>query len=159
MYRVPNRVGCSVALAAALLAGAVPAEAASPLEGMQLLPGYVHQPLQGIDSVVGRIVKKDGLTLTYEIGSLPQPGGLRLGGQFSDRPKQVPPARLRWYREQLVHGQPVHIAYLKDDSLMVSFPLKGMNIHTKVTSTSEMADALLMILTYPGVKPEKPAAE
>lgn len=147
----PPVLVASALTAAVCLACALPANAAeNPLGGMQLLPGYVHQPLQGIDSVVGRITKKDGLTLTYEIGSLPQPGGLRLGGQFSDRPKQVPPERLRWYREQVVHGQPVHLAYLKDNSLMVSFPLKGMNVHTKVENADEMAEALLMLLTYPG---------
>ncbi|MCA9117394.1 MAG: hypothetical protein KDA79_20130 [Planctomycetaceae bacterium] len=147
----PPVLVASALTAVVCLACALPANAAeNPLGGMQLLPGYVHQPLQGIDSVVGRITKKDGLTLTYEIGSLPQPGGLRLGGQFSDRPKQVPPAQLRWYREQVVHGQPVHLAYLKDNQLMVSFPLKGMNVHTKVENADEMAEALLMLLTYPG---------
>ena len=34
---------------------------ASPLDEMQLLPGYKHVPLQGIDSVVGKIEKRGWL--------------------------------------------------------------------------------------------------
>lgn len=117
--------------------------------GMRLLPGYLHQPLQGFDSIVGKIAKKDGLQISYEIGSIPKPGGLSLGGQFSDRPKRTPKNLLRWYREQIVNGQPVHLAYRKDNILLVSYPKKGMNLSVKISSADEMAEALLMILTYP----------
>ncbi len=120
--------------------------------GIQLLPGYKHEKLQGIDSIVGRIAKPGGLTIHYEIGAIPQ-GGLRFGGSFVDRPKKVPQDQLRWYREQMVQGQPVHIAYLKNNSLLVSYPQtipgKGINFHTQVKSTEELADALLMLLTFP----------
>lgn len=119
------------------------------LGGMRLLPGYVHQPLQGFDSIVGKITKKDGLQINYEIGGIPKPGGLRLGGQFSDRPKLTPKKQVRWYREQIVGGQPVHLAYRKDNILLVSYPKKGMNLSVKLHSADEMAEALLMILTYP----------
>lgn len=124
------------------------------LGGIRLLDGYTHQPLQGIDSVVGRISKEGGLQITYEIGSLPRPGGLRLGGQFSDRPKQTPKDQLQWYREQTVNGEPVHLAYTKNDLLMVSYPKRGMNLSVKVTNAEEMADALLMILTIPNPLPK-----
>lgn len=119
------------------------------LGGMRLLKGYKHQALQGFDSIVGKISKKDGLQISYEIGGLPKPGGLRLGGQFSDRPKLTPKNRVRWYLEQTVNGQPVHLAYRKDNILLVSFPKKGMNFTATVRSADEMAEALLMILTYP----------
>ena len=119
------------------------------LGGIRLLPGYVHQPLQGFDSIVGKITKKDGLQINYEIGGIPKPGGIRLGGQFSDRPKLTPKNQVRWYREQIVNGQPVHLAYRKDDVLLVSYPKKGMNLSVKLRSADEMAEALLMILTYP----------
>ena len=121
--------------------------------GIRLLPGYKHEALQGFDSIVGRIVKQDGLTISYEIGGIPI-GNLRLGGSFTDRPKLTPKANLKWYREQTVNGQPVHIAYLKDNTLLVSYPKtipnKGINFHAKVKSTEEMADVLLMLLTFPG---------
>jgi hypothetical protein len=45
---------------------------------------------------------------------------------------------------------------------MVSYPKQGVNFSVTVRSAAEMADALLMILTYPNpladVKPKKPAA-
>ncbi|QDU93603.1 hypothetical protein [Lignipirellula cremea] len=117
--------------------------------GLQVLEGYVHEPLQGIDSVVGKISKKDGLEIFYEIGSIPRPGGPAFGGQFSDRPQRMPKDQLRWYRETTVHGQPVHLAHGKNDALLVSFPLQGINFSTTVRTPDEMAQALLMILTYP----------
>jgi hypothetical protein len=117
--------------------------------GMQLLPGYKHQPLQGFDSVVGKISKPNGLEISYEIGAIPKPGGLSLGGQFSDRPRLTPQDQRRWYQEQTVAGQKVHLVYRNDNYLLVSFPKQGMNLSVKVLTPDEMAEALLMILTYP----------
>ncbi len=131
----------------------------APLGGMQLLPGYVHNPLQGIDSVVGEIKKEGGLRIMYEIGAVIPPGQPRFGGSFSDRPKMTPKQSVRWYREQMVNGQPVHIAYLKNDSLLASYPQKGINFHVQVKTTEELADALLMILTYPKPTEKAPKAK
>jgi len=118
--------------------------------GMQLLPGYKHLPLQGIDSVIGRIERDGGLQISYEIGHVQAPGEPRLGGSFSDRAKLSPGHETRWYREQTVDGQPVHIAFRKDGILLVSYPNSGMNLATQVADAGEMAEALLMILTYRG---------
>ena len=118
--------------------------------GIRLLPGYKHTPLQGFDSIVGEISKQDGLTIKYEIGAIPKPGALLLlGGMFSDRPKSTPKDQVRFYLEQTVNGQPVHLAYRKDNNLLVSYPKKGINLWVTVASADEMAEALLMILTYP----------
>ncbi len=97
----------------------------APLAGMRLLPGYKHQPLQGIDSIVGEIKKEDGLRIMYEIGGVVKPGAPRFGGSFSDRPKLAPKDQVRWYLEQTVNGQPVHLAHRKDNVLLVSFPKNG----------------------------------
>jgi hypothetical protein len=123
--------------------------AADRIGGMRLLPGYKHQPLQGFDSIVGKIAKEGGLQINYDIGALPKPGGLVLGGSFSDRPKLTPKGNLRWYREQVINGQPVHLAYRKDNILLVSYPKNGVNLSVRIRSAEEMAEALLMILTYP----------
>lgn len=140
-------IGLGILLFASLTAGM--SLAADPrLGAMQLLEGYEHEVLQGIDSTVGTIRKKDGLLIHYEIGTVPKPGVPRMGGQFTDRPKQTPRDQIRWYREQFVDGQPVHLAHRKDDLLMVSFPRRGMNFSVTVRTADEMAEALLMILTY-----------
>lgn len=132
--------------------------AADPPGGIRLLPGYKHVPLQGIDSIVGRIEKPGGLQMTYEIGHVPKAGEPTFGGSFTDRPKQLPKARLRWYREQVVGGQPMHVAYAKDRTLHVSFPKLGVNVFAKVNSADDMADALLMLATIPNPK-GKPRAK
>jgi hypothetical protein len=119
------------------------------LGGMLLLPGYQHVPLQGFDSVVGQVAKKGELLINYEIGGIVKPGAPRFGGSFTDRPKLAPKESVNWYREQTVAGQSVHLAHRKDGILLVSFPEKGINFSVKAKTSSEMADALLMILTYP----------
>jgi hypothetical protein len=119
-----------------------------PPFGIKLLPGYVHEPKQGFDSVVGVISKKDGLTIMYEIGRVAKPGGLALGGDFADRPKQLRAEQREWYKEQLLGGKQMHVAMAKDKSLFVSFPESGMNFSVVTKSTDELTDALLMICTY-----------
>ncbi len=133
-----------------------PAQSAdAPLGGIKLLPGYTHKPLQGIDSIVGEIVNAAGAKISYEIGHVSKPGQPRLGGGFRDRPKLTPKDKLQWYREQQVNGQSVHVAYLVDKTLLVSYPEKGMNFRTTIRSSEQFADAMLMILTYP--QPAAPA--
>lgn len=119
------------------------------LGNMQLLPGYKHQTRQGIDSLIGGISKPNGLSFGYEIGRVTKPGRARTGGSFIDGPLQQPKDQIRWYREQTVNGQPIHLAYRNDDLLLVSFPHKGLNISVRVRDANEMAEALLMIMTYP----------
>ena len=126
---------------------ASPAAVAAP-GGMRLLPGYTHKPLRGIDSIVGQIVKDDGWKISYEIGRVSKPGQPMTGGGFRDRPKLTSKAKVRWYREQTVSGQSVHMALCKDNMLLVSFPEKGMNFHATIRSFEQLADAMLMILTY-----------
>jgi len=132
-------------------AAAAPPKGASPTGpgGMRLLPGYMHKPLRGIDSVVGQIVKDDGWKISYEIGRISKPGRPRMGGDFSDRAKLMGKSRVRWYREQTVNGHPVHLAMSKTDALIASFPTKGMNFHATIKSPEQLVDAMLMILTYP----------
>ena len=79
------------------------------LQGMRLLPDYRLQPLQGMDSIVGQISKPDGLTIRYEIGRIPKPGRVGMGGDFSDQPLLIPAARREWYKEQTIGGEPVHV--------------------------------------------------
>jgi hypothetical protein len=141
-----------------LVAASVACAADAPPPGnVQLLAGYVHEPLQGIDSIVGKISKKGGLTIQYEIGRVPKPGGLALGGDFSNAAQRLPEKDRRWLKQQVVAGEPVDIAYGKNDVLIVSFPKSGVNFTSTVKTQEELADVLLMVLTYPGEK--KPAAK
>ena len=130
----------------------------NPLGGMQLLPGYAHQPKPGVDSLWGVIANPNGLEITYELGRVTPPGQPATGGSFTDRPKQTPQDEVQWYREQVVSGQPVHLVLRKDGMLLVSYPKTGMNFSVRVTSAAEMAEALLMVLTYPEEAPGQAGA-
>jgi hypothetical protein len=123
---------------------------------VQLLPGYAHEPLQGFDSVVGKITKKGGLTINYEIGRVPKPGGLAIGGDFSNAAVRAPEKDRRWLKQQVVAGEPVDIVWMKNDTLIASFPKSGANFTTTAKTPEELADALLIVLSYPGPKPAKP---
>lgn len=125
---------------------------APPPGSIQLLPGYVHEPLQGFDSIVGKISKKGGLTIQYEIGRVRKPGDLAVGGDFSDAAQRLPEKDRKWFKQQVVNGQPVNVAYGKDDVLYVAYPQSGVNFTSKVKTPEEVAEALLMLLTYPPAK-------
>ncbi len=139
---------CLAVAAGCLAAISFPTSASAEPGRLQLLPGYQHVRLQGIDSIVGEIVKPDGLRISYEQGMLPKPGQPEVGGMFRDGAKHMPKAKRLWYREQTVQGQRVHLAMRNDEWLIVSFPQAGMNFSAKIESPEQLVDALLMILTY-----------
>lgn len=123
--------------------------------GVQLLPGYKHQTLQGIDSRPGKIFKEGGLEIMYDIGRIPKAGGFRLGGDYSDWAKRVPAKDQRWYREQTINGHPVYLVYTKKQRLTVSFPKGGINFSCEAKTEQDLVDALLMTLSYVGSKEKK----
>jgi hypothetical protein len=123
-------------------------------KGKITLPaGYQHQQLQGFDSVPGRITKAGGLQIHYDIGAIPKLGAPQFGGQFRDQAKNLPKAQRKWYKEQSVAKQPVHIALDKSNRLFVAFPNSGINFSVVTKSQAEVDAALAIILTYRDVKP------
>jgi hypothetical protein len=121
---------------------------------IRLLPGFTHEPLQGIDSIVGRIAKKDGVQIQYEMGRIPQ-GTLRLGGDFVNQALQLPEKERLWLKEQIAGGRKVHVAYSKEQRLIVSTAsaTEGVNFTAVARTPSEVADVLLMVLTFAEQKP------
>jgi hypothetical protein len=75
-------------------AGLLPAGSGqTPLPGgfkIRLLPGYTHEPLKGFDSIVGKIGKRDGLEIRYEIGPIPKKGAPVESGSFGNQALQLP---------------------------------------------------------------------
>jgi len=116
---------------------------------IRLLPGYTHERLQGIDSVVGKLVKSDAPEIRYEMGRIPPSGAPRLGGDFLNAALRLPEQDRHWLKEQTVGSRHVHIAYSRDHLLIVSTASakEGINF-TAVTKTPEqIADVLLMALS------------
>jgi hypothetical protein len=52
---------------------------------IKLLPGFRNQPLQGFDSLPGKLVHADGRAIHYEVGIYYPPGEPRTGGAFENR--------------------------------------------------------------------------
>ena len=105
--------------------------------GIKLLPGYKHEKLQGIDTIVGRVSKEGGLAFQYDVG--------RLAGNYV---KAQEKDKLLWHKEQVVDGRPVQIALTKDRMLYVTFPETPANFAGKAKSEEEIVDMLLIVLTY-----------
>jgi hypothetical protein len=108
-----------------------------PGKAMKLLPGYQIEERTGIDAIEGTIAKRDGLTVQYDIGKF-------RNNVASLQDKK----RLRWYKEHEANGLPVHLALAKDGTLYVTFPYFAANFQANVANEAEMAEVLLMVLTY-----------
>jgi len=116
---------------------------------IDLLPGYAQQKLQGIDSVVGKFVKKDGPEISYEIGGYIPPGQPRFGGSYTDYAKNMPADGRLWLKELTVGGRQISVAYGKDQRIVVSthFEKVGINFSATAKTPEEIADVLLMTMT------------
>jgi len=120
-----------------------------------LLSGYKHQKIQGIDSFAGRIWKDNGLEIQYDIGGLT--------GNFAQQILSLTSTKkATWSKEQTIRGMRVVTVLTTDRRLIVTFsalpPGPGRssqgvwglpaNFSAKVNSDEDIADMLLMIMTY-----------
>jgi hypothetical protein len=112
--------------------------------GIKLLPGYAHQKLKGIDSRVGRISKNGGVRFQYDLG------GLGWGNLVNNVLKDKD--NLLWSREQVIDGRIVQLAMTKDRTLNVTFPETRANFYGTARSEEDVADMLLMVLSYAPAK-------
>jgi hypothetical protein len=141
-------------LALVLLTGLLIPRAASQEPSVpgsiNLLPGYHHRAGQGIDSEVGIIWKKDGLTIHYDIGEL--------AGDYTECGHSCgwTDGEL-WRREQVLQGQRVICVFTSQRRLVVSFPEAHANFYATVHTDQELTDMLLMLLTFRS--PRAPKAE
>jgi hypothetical protein len=128
--------------------------------GIKLLEGYSVKRGSAVDAAAWTIEKRGGLTILFEAGANE--------GSWADAKER---ARYSWYREQKVNGYTARFALVKrglktqwepSDSrglppgniLLVSFLLAGdqpshtANFSAKVADSQEIADALLMVMTF-----------
>lgn len=121
---------------------------------LQILEGYEHIALRGIDSRVGKVQHEDGFEMMYEIGRVPQPGRPRMGGDFSDRAvalkgQHADDGQIEWSTTLEVRGERVNIVLLESGVLVASFPNSGANFSAQTETKAQFADVLTMVLTYP----------
>jgi len=153
-----NKVLCSLAIV--LLMSQHVCASGDALGGLKVLEGYSVKRGLAVDATAWTIEKTGGLKILFEAGANE---GAWVNAKERDR--------YAWYREQKVNGYTARFALVKtglktqwepDDSrglppgniLLVSFLLEGEgSIHTanfsaKVANSLELADALLMVMTF-----------
>jgi len=130
------RTAAGLLLAPLLLAATCMAQSEAPPGNIRLLPGYLHQRGQGFDSKVGTIARREGLTIEYDIGPM--------AGDYTDRKWDGE----IWRKNQIINGHPIVVVFTKANLLVISFPGRNANFLATIRSDSEMADMLLMVLTY-----------
>jgi hypothetical protein len=140
-----------------------------PPGNIKLLPGYVHEARRGIDSRVGIIYKKDGLSIGYDIGRM---AGVYAEEYFPENFERLrkqthlnPDAiereihlyqdKVEWRQRQKLNGDEVMIVYLKDSTLLASFVNSTANFSAKVDSADKIADFFLTVLTYQPINEKK----
>jgi hypothetical protein len=127
--------------------------------GIRLLDGYKIKKGWAVDAATWTIYKEGGLTIDFE-------AGMNEGLWAYPKEKE----KYAWYREQNVNGHKVMLALIKPglktvwepdnprspelgNILLVTFPLgiqsdNTANFKAEILNDGELADALLMILTF-----------
>jgi hypothetical protein len=111
----------------------------APPGNIELLDGYTHTRGRGIDSRVGAISKPEGMTIRYDIGDM--------AGQYTSKCSRAKDICL-WYKSQKVGGREVYLALTKEGEIIATFPQESANFFAQTKSPENVADFLLMILTY-----------
>ena len=107
---------------------------------VHLLPGFKWTLIPGIDSGGGTISNNDGLKIEV---------GLCCG--FAIEADEVSKNMVLWHDEQIVNGERVLLVFTKSKELIISFPIstaRAINFRAKIRSQKELAEMLLMVLTY-----------
>jgi hypothetical protein len=104
---------------------------------VHLLSGYKIQIGSGTDTWGGIIWKVDGLKVKFD-------SGLHVGVATD----LVDKKDVAWREEQVVNGQQVICVYMTSNDLIVSFPRLVTNFQGHVQRQQDLAEMLLMILTF-----------
>lgn len=119
-------------------------QAPSPPPGnIKLLQGYVHIKKRGIDTSVGEISKPGGLTIQYDNGALAG----RVAGYHCGRGECV------WYKKQRVYGRDLWIGQTSKGTIFATFPEIYVNFYAQTRSPEDIADFLMMVMTYGNDEP------
>jgi hypothetical protein len=102
-----------------------------------LLPGYKVQLVSGIDTGGGTIWKDGGPKIEFNCC-----------GHFGVEADGIDKREVVWRKEQVLNGQPVICVYTKSKRLIVSIPRQNVNFEGTIRSQEDLADMLLMVLTY-----------
>lgn len=135
----------------------------APYGGLKLLEGYKYRRSRTADTINGLIFKDGGLSIEFESG---------ISEGYAADPGEK--SKYLWYREQVVNGHNVFLALTEIGAatkwqperprpaklgrvLMVTFPGKlgpndAANFYAQVLDEKEIAETLLMVLTFDPTK-------
>lgn len=111
---------------------------ASSRSPVRLLPGYKLQIVPGPEGSGGKIWKEGGPVIDF---NLPQ----CCAGIATD---SVEKGAVAWRIEQIVEKQRVIVLYTNSNELIVAFPKLISNFHAKIRNPQDLAEVLLMVLTF-----------
>lgn len=115
-----------------------------PPGDIELLYGYSHIRHRSIDSRGGEITKSGGMTINYDIGIM--------AGLFAGR--CAPRNECQWYKGQKINGREVWLSLTKDGRIFATFPKEYANFYAQTNSPEDIADFLMMVLTYKVKEPD-----
>jgi hypothetical protein len=121
-----------------------------PPGSIQLLNGYIHTKQRGIDTAVGEISKPDGMKITYDIGFLASNYAWRINESGNNE---------AWAKMQKVNGMTLYLVGGKDKTIVATFAEPCANFMARTTNEEEVADFILMIMTYKPVISENKRIE
>ena len=112
---------------------------APPPGEMRLLPGYRHVAHQGIDTIVGRISKEVGPTISYDIG---------FGA--SSAATRGPGDNTLWVKESTIGPQTKFVVNMQSDgvTLLVDVGSGSSFVAQNVRTKEDLAEVLLMLMSY-----------
>ena len=111
-----------------------------PPGNIELIENYTHTKRRGIDAAVGEISKPDGMTISYLIGSNAELAASRACGQKN--------SECLWYKRQIINGREVWLGLTKEGQIIATFPENRANFYADTKTPEEIADFLIMVLTY-----------
>jgi hypothetical protein len=105
---------------------------------IRLLPGYKVQVQPGIDTGGARFWKEGGLDMHFSTGTY----------EFKEA-DSIPANQVQWRVEQIVNGNHITCVFTKSQEFIVTVnELPVSNFDAKIRSQQELAEMLLMVLTY-----------
>lgn len=107
--------------------------------GIQVLQGYRHEDIGGMDTRRGKISKPKGPEIMYDIGAL----------ATNETAIHFKSKDFLWARSISIGAHSLELVMKDDETLYASFPRYYANfIGTRVRTKADLADVLLMIVTY-----------
>lgn len=96
--------------------------------------------------MVGKISKPGGMTIDYDNGAM--------AGLFAR--KCWTKDACRWFKRQVVGGREVWLGLTHNWQIIATFPKEYANFYAETKSPDDIADFLIMILTYKAGEPTPP---